>query len=99
MPHGFWCSPDRWLLTQSDYTLVMAKHQASRLAFAVLLVFFRTRGRFPRNTSEIDPATVDGIAGQIRFKVPAGYTPVLSERTTEGHRAEIRALLKFREAT
>ena len=32
--------PDRWLLTQSDYTLVMAKHQASRLAFAVLLIFF-----------------------------------------------------------
>jgi len=51
--------PDRWLLTPSDYALVMAKHQASRLAFAVLLVFFRTRGRFPRNTSEIDPTTVE----------------------------------------
>jgi hypothetical protein len=91
--------PDRWLLTPSDYALVMAKHQASRLAFAVLLVFFRTRGRFPRNTSEIDPTTVDGIAEQIRFEVPAGFTPVLSERTTERHRAEIRALLRFREAT
>jgi hypothetical protein len=53
----------------------------------------------PPSHPPIDPATVDGIAGQIRFKVPAGYTPVLSERTTERHRAEIRALLKFREAT
>lgn len=76
----------------------MAKHQANRLNFAVLLMFFRTQGRFPRTLSEVDPAVVEEIAGLIAVEVPSGYTPNLSGRTAERHRAEIRALLGFREA-
>jgi Domain of unknown function (DUF4158) len=82
--------PDRWILTRSDHALVMAKHQANRLGFAVLLMFFRVRGRFPRSPSEVDPAAVDEIAGQIALEVPDGHRPTLSGRTAERHRAEIR---------
>jgi Domain of unknown function (DUF4158) len=92
-------SPDWWILTRSDYALVMAKHQANRLGFAVLLMFFQARGRFPRSPSEIDPAVVDEIAGQVAPGAPAGCRPTLSGRTAERHRAEIRALLGFREST
>ncbi len=37
----------------------MTKHRASRLGFAVLLTFFRERGRFPRDASEVE---AQGIA-------------------------------------
>jgi hypothetical protein len=91
--------PDRWLLTRTEHALVMAKHPANRLGFAVLLMFFRARGRFPRSPAEIDPAMVAETAEPLGIAVPAGYRPPLSGRTAERHRAEIRAVLGFREAT
>ncbi len=90
---------ERWILTSSDHALVMAKHPVNRLGFAMLLIFFRDHGRFPRRLAEIDPATVHMIAQQIAVARPAGDTLNLSARTVERHRAEIRTLLGFREAT
>jgi hypothetical protein len=77
----------------------MTKHYANRLSFAVLLLFFRDRGRFPRTASEIDRTIVQAIAQQLLIQIPVDYTVSLSGRTVERHRAEIRALLGFREAT
>jgi hypothetical protein len=37
----------------------MNKHRANRLGFAILLAFFRDRGRFLRDESEVEP---QGIA-------------------------------------
>jgi len=37
-----------WDLTLADRPLVEAKRWANRLRFAVMLLFFRARGRFPR---------------------------------------------------
>jgi hypothetical protein len=37
-----------WDLTLTDRPLVEAKRLANRLRFAVMLLFFRARGRFPR---------------------------------------------------
>ena len=37
---------DQWALTPDDHALVMNKHRANRLGFAILLAFFRDRGRF-----------------------------------------------------
>jgi TnpA family transposase len=91
--------PERWILPPSDHALVMAKHQASRLGFAVLLIFFRDHGRFPRIAAEIEPAAVDVIAQQITVGSHADFTVSLSGRTVERHRAEIRARFGFREAT
>ena len=45
---------DQWTLTPDDQALVMNKHRANRLGFAILLTFFRDRGRFPRHESEVE---------------------------------------------
>jgi TnpA family transposase len=90
---------ERSRLTPPDLALVIAKHHGNRLGFAVLLAFFRSRGRFPRIASEIDPLLVEEIAQQLAIVVPPGFVPSLAGRTAEWHRAEIRALANFREAT
>ena len=50
---------ERWTLTPADLALVMTKHHGNRLGFAVLLAFFRNRGRFPRAAGEIDQLFVE----------------------------------------
>jgi len=50
--------PDGWVLNSADRAVIAAKSRANRLTFAVLLLFFRTHGRFPRNVEEVEPATV-----------------------------------------
>ena len=91
--------PEGWNLTPADLTLVMAKGRANRLGFAVLLLFYRTHGRFPAAATEIEPQAVDQVARQIDM----GATPHdgldLAARTWKRHRAEIRALFGSREAT
>ena len=91
--------PERWVLTPSDLALVMSKRQASRLSFAVLLAFFRDRGRFPRTVSEVDRRLVEEIAEHLAIAVPIDFALSLSGRTAERRRAEIRSLVGFREAT
>lgn len=92
-------APERSTLTPPDLALVMAKHRDNRLGFAVLLAFFRNRGRFPRAAGEIDLAFVEEVAQQLAIVVPPGFVPSLMGRTAERHRAEIRAFFGFREAT
>lgn len=49
---------EAWVLTLADQTLVMTKNGANRLGFAVLLLFYRANGRFPKKPIEIDEETV-----------------------------------------
>ena len=90
---------ERWTLTPSDLALILTKHHANRLSFAVLLAFFRDQGRFPQTASEVDDLLVEEIAQQLAIAIPADFTLSLSGRTAERRRAEIRALIGFREAT
>src|SRR5262249_14825319 len=90
---------ERWTLTPGDHALIRAKSRANRLGFAVLLLFFRERGRFPRSSSEIDRRMVGVGAQQIDVPAPGGDDRHLSGRTAERHRAEIRNLFGYREAT
>jgi Domain of unknown function (DUF4158) len=92
-------APERSTLTPPDLALVMTKHYGNRLGFAVLLAFFRDRGRFPRTAGEIDPSVVEELARQLAVAAPPGFAPILAGRTAERHRAEIRALAGFREAS
>ncbi len=90
-----------WDLTLSDRPLVEAKRWANRLRFAVMLLFFRTRGRFPRAAAEVDGAAVAELARTLGVPEPSIAEPLLPDaanRTAERQRAEIRALLGFREA-
>src|SRR3954453_2299439 len=66
---------------------------------AVCEEFFRNQGRFPRTASEIEPLFVAEIAEQLAIAAPSGFAPGLAGRTAERHRAEIRALAGFREAS
>ena len=90
---------ERWILTPSDLALILTKHRANRLSFAVLLAFVRDQGRFPRTASEVDDLLVEQIAQQLAIAIPTDFTLSLSGRTAERRRAEIRALVGFREAT
>jgi Domain of unknown function (DUF4158) len=65
----------------------------------VLLLFFRAHGRFPRVPEEIDADTIAIVSRQVGDGTASASTAGVSGRTGERHRAEIRALLGFREAT
>src|SRR5208337_5454444 len=82
---------ERWILTPSDLSLILTKHHANRLSFAVLLAFCRDQGRFPRTASEVDDVLVEEIAQQLAIAIPTDFTLSLSGRTAERRRAEIRA--------
>lgn len=90
---------ERWTLTPDDHALIAAKSRANRLGFAVLLLFFRERGRFPADGSEIDRQMLGEVAWQVHAPAPEDHRLNLSGRTAERHRAEIRALFGYREAT
>jgi hypothetical protein len=90
---------ERWTLTPADHALVALKGCANRLGFAVLLLFFREQGRFPADGSEIDRQMLGEVARQVHVPAPEDHALSLSGRTAERHRAEIRALFGFREAT
>jgi hypothetical protein len=90
-----------WDLTLTDRPLVEAKRWANRLRFAVMLLFFRARGRFPRAAAEVDGAAVAELARTLGVPEPSIAEPLLpdaADRTAARQRAEIRALLGFREA-
>jgi TnpA family transposase len=91
-----------WRLTPSDHALVGAKSRANRLGFAVMLLFFRERGRFPRGPGEVDAGIIAELARGLDVPEPnpdALFPFGAAERTLERQRAEIRALFAFREAT
>ena len=90
---------DPWLLSVADRALVRAKAVEGRAAFAILLLFFRLHGRFPRDPSEIDAASVAAIAKQLRLPAEPSDVFDVGERTLIRNRVEIRRLLGFREAT
>src|SRR3954447_16114569 len=57
-------------LTPADYALIGAKSRANRLGFAVMLLFFRERGRFPRGPDEVDAGTVADLARRLDVPEP-----------------------------
>lgn len=73
---------------------------STRLGFAVLLTFFRERGRFPRDETEIEVQGVVALSEQLDVPIPMdGEAAFLTGRTAEHLRAEIRARFGFREIT
>ena len=84
-------------LLPDELKLLANKTEPSRLGFAVLLKCFQYEGRFPQYKGDIPVSFVTYIAQQI------GVAPERFEeydwegRTIKHHRADIRALLGFRE--
>ncbi|ARO87718.1 DUF4158 domain-containing protein [Nitrosospira lacus] len=92
-------SDEQWILIPGDHDLVMTKRRASRLGFAILLAFFRDRGRFPRQESEIEQQRIAALSRQLNIAVPVDSEAFLIGRTAERLHAEIRVRFGFREAT
>ncbi len=90
---------DQWALAPAERELVMTKSRANRLGFAILLTFFRERGRFPRDEAEVETQGVVALSKQLDAPTPIDGEAFLSERTAERLRAEIRVRFGFREAT
>ena len=88
-----------WTLTAEDQALVMAKNVANRLGFALLFLFHRAHGRFPKTPTEIGAKAVARVAQQLGVKRSDDADYDATSRTWKRHRAEIRMLLGFREAT
>ena len=88
-----------WTLTAEDQALVMAKNVANRLGFALLFLFHRAHGRFPKTPTEIGAKAVARVAQQLGVKPSDDDAYDATSRTWKRHRAEIRMLLGFREAT
>ena len=90
---------DPWTLTAADQALVSAKKSANRLGFALLLLFYRARGQFPKKPAEIEAGSVARVARQLGVEPNDHDGYDRTSRTWKRHRAEIRALAGFREAT
>jgi hypothetical protein len=90
---------DPWILAPGDHALVMSKRGRTRLGFAILLAFFRDRGRFPRHESEVDPQGIATLSQQLNVRAPVDGEAFLVGRTAERMRSEIRVRFGFREAT
>ena len=90
---------DCWTLTPADRALVMAKSGANRVEFALLLLFYRAHGRFPHKPGEIEPGAVGEVVQQLGMAGVSHDGLNKADRTWKRHRAEIRALFGYREAT
>ena len=88
-----------WTLLPGEETLVGSKRGPARLGFAVLLKFFQRAGRFPQRPQDVPPRAVAHLAAQVGIP-PAQWSAYdWDGRAIKYHRAEIRTLLGFREAT
>ena len=90
---------DPWALAPAERELVMTKNRANRLGFAILLTFFRERGRFPRDEADVEEQGIAALSKQLNMLTPIDGEVFLSGRTAERLRAEIRVRFGFREAT
>ncbi|MEO8409188.1 MAG: DUF4158 domain-containing protein, partial [Propionivibrio sp.] len=90
---------DQWLLASAERELVMTKNRTNRLGFALLLTFFRERGRFPRDEDEVEAQGVASLSQQLDVPMPIDGEAFLTGRTAERLRVEIRERFDFREAT
>lgn len=90
---------DRWTLAPAEREWVMRKNRANRLGFAILLTFFRERGRFPRDETEVEVQDIAVLSRQLDVPIPLDGKAFLTGRTAERLRSEIRLHFGFREAT
>jgi TnpA family transposase len=90
---------ESWSLRPEDKALLGNKSGATRLGFAVLLKCFQYEGRFPRQRQDVPGTIIESIAGQIGIPAEAWRHYDWEGRAIKYHRAQIRQVLGFREAT
>ena len=88
-----------WHILPHEQEFIGSKCGATRLGFALLLKFFQLEGRFPSGPHEIPVEVVRFVASEVGVDRSAWDEYPWQGRSVEYHRASIRALLGFREAT
>jgi TnpA family transposase len=90
---------ETWTLVAADWDLLANKVGATRLGFALMLKFFELEARFPSESAEVPAAAVDYVAAQVQVPAAQFQSYDWSGRSITYHRAQIRAVFGFREAT
>ena len=98
MADGGGSTADQWALAPAERELVMTKNRATWLGFAILLTFFRERGRFPRDGAEVAAQSIAVLCQQLAVPTPVDGEAFPTGRTAARRRAEIRGRFGFREA-
>ncbi|MBD3557519.1 Tn3 family transposase [Planktothrix sp. FACHB-1355] len=88
-----------WTLMPPEVEFLANKIGATKLGCAVLLKFFQLEARFPQHAAEIPPSAIDYLAKQVKVAPEQFQKYAWRGRTIEYHRAQIRQLHGFREAT
>jgi len=88
-----------WTLMGAERALVDAKHEGSRLGFALMLKGFIARGRFPTGRDDFSSEVVKFVASQLGGDSDALEAYAWTGRTAMRHRTEARAFLGFRESS
>ncbi|MEU1728304.1 DUF4158 domain-containing protein [Nonomuraea sp. NPDC005692] len=90
---------DHWTVLSDEADLVNAKHENTRLPFALLLKYYTQHGRLPRGRSDFPDEVVTHVARQTKTSPGSVGLYDWSGRTIERHRGEIRDHLGFRECS
>ena len=90
---------EHWTLAPSERLLLMNKSGPGRLGFAALLKFFQLEARFPVAKSDLPGAVLTYLVQQTNSGESNWAEYDWQGRSIKYHRAEIRALWGFREAT
>ena len=88
-----------WTLAPNELLLLMNKSGPGRLGFAAMLKFFQAEARFPLHKGEIPDQAVGYLVQQTKTVASMWANYDWQGRTVKYHRAEIRSLFDFREAT
>jgi TnpA family transposase len=90
---------EHWTLSAEEKRLTQDKRHPLKLGYVVLLKFFQYQGRFPKSAREVPHRIIKHIAVQLEIDPTSWNHYGWAGRTIKYHRAEIRKLLGFREAT
>ncbi|MET8159274.1 DUF4158 domain-containing protein [Sphaerisporangium sp. NPDC005289] len=90
---------EHWTVLSDEVGLVGAKHESTRLGFALLLKYYTQYGRFPRCRADLPDEAVDYLARQTKTSASSLGMYEWSGRTIERHRREIRTHLGYRECS
>ncbi len=90
---------EHWTLVPPELELLGNKTGPTRLGFALLLKFFQSEARFPKDAHEIPETVINYVAKQVGAPPECYPRYEWHGRTIEYHRAQIRKLHNFREAT
>ena len=90
---------EHWTLMPPELELLANKTGATRLGFALLLKFFQHQARFPKDAQEIPETVITYVAKQTNVEPELHRQYDWYGRSIKYHRAQIRELHGFREAT